>query len=77
LPDLGSTFLWPDVMQRVFEHQLSNVPDVNTDLTAFANYLRRFWVPRLDKICVWDGEVPRTTNVAEGYHNGLHTTFDQ
>jgi len=64
-------------MYVVFEYQLDNLPDVPFDLTNLVNYLRRFWLPKCAKICVWDGDVPRTTNVSEGYHNGMRTSFEK
>jgi len=71
----GSCFLPVGDMRLVFEYQLDHLPDVPFELSALATYLRRFWLPKCSKICVWDEGIPRTTNVSEGYHNGMRTSF--
>jgi len=64
-------------MEAVFEHLLDHLPNVEFNLASLVTYLRSFWLPRLDKICCWNGDHPRTTNAAEGYHNRMQTSFEQ
>lgn len=64
--------------KQIFEYQLENPPVVdlalNDALVKFVRYLRSFWLSKIDMICVWD-DYPRTTNIVEGYNNGMKTSF--
>jgi hypothetical protein len=64
-------------MYFVFEHLLNNPPVVPFDLAPLIHYLKHQWLPKCDTLCAWDGEIPRTTNVSEGYHNGMRYSFEK
>jgi hypothetical protein len=53
------------------------VPINNQNVKQMITYLRTYWRSKLAKICVWEGNFPRTSNVAEGYHNGMKESFDK
>jgi hypothetical protein len=72
---LGSAFLPPDQIHNVFDYLLDNAP--SSVSSQFVGYFRTYWRPRLEKLCAWESNVPRTTNVAEGYHNAMQTHFGQ
>jgi hypothetical protein len=47
-------------------------------LSQFAAYVERTWISGSFPASLWthyDNDGPRTTNVAEGWHSGLNTTF--
>jgi len=55
-----------------------NIPDLTDKFIAFVDYLERTWITGLFAPSLWthfDNEGPRTTNVAEGWHNGLNSSF--
>jgi len=72
---LGSVFLEIGAAREVFKHLLSNLPAVDLNLTSFVQYLRNFWLPKLDKVCCWDENLPRTNNPAETFHSVLSSLF--
>jgi len=74
---LGSVFLPESYIVPVFAHLLENAPFSGDSIDKFVGYLRSYWQPKLSKISVWDGNFPRTSNVAEGYHNGMQTSFQK
>ncbi len=74
---IGSVFLPIEDAKRVFEHQLNNLPLIEDDLTTFVQYLRSYWLPKLDKVSCWNDNLPRTNNPAEAYHGKLRSAFDQ
>lgn len=48
----------------------------NMRLQQFANYVGGFWVSKLNVKDIWEqfgARGPRTTNMVEGWHNGLHS----
>jgi hypothetical protein len=73
---LGSVFLPIDDARRVFNHLLSNLPP-GINISQFVQYLRRFWLPKLDKVICWDNTQPRTNNPAEAYHSKLRSAFER
>jgi len=72
---LGCVFLEAEAAKKVFKHVLDNLPDMLDGSHGFVKYLRRFWLPRLDKVCCWDEMQPRTNNQAEAYHSILSKAF--
>jgi hypothetical protein len=64
-------------MTQVFDYLLKEKPLNNKNFNKFTKYLKNYWRSKLKKLCVWDNNIPRTTNIAEGYNNGLETSFDQ
>ncbi len=55
-------------------------PLIDAQLTIFRDYLLNEWLPKRNKSLLWnhfDHDGPRTTNHAEGYHNGLRHVFDR
>lgn len=64
-------------MTEVFNYLVDTPPSNNKKVKKLAKYLRSHWGKKLDKLCVWQNGAPRTTNVAEGYNNGLQTAFQQ
>lgn len=74
---LGSVFLPQNYFLTVFDHLLDNPPIENDISARFVHYLRTFWRNWSDKLDCWNDEHPRTTNFAEGYHNGMRTSFEK
>lgn len=75
---LGAVFLEPDRAKKVFENLLVNLPNVGENkLASFVEYMRTFWLPKIEKITCWDDDKPRTTNPAETYHRKLAGSFQQ
>ena len=53
-------------------------PDVVTKMQLFSQYFQKTWMEGSFPVTLWnhfDNTGPRTTNLAEGWHNGLNTTF--
>lgn len=53
-------------------------PDVVTKMQLFSQYFQKTWMEGSFPVTLWnhfDNTGPRTTNIAEGWHNGLNTTF--
>lgn len=74
---LGSAFLPFEEAREVFTHLLDNLPNMTPTMRNFEQYLRNFWLPKLDKITCWDDTQPRTNNPAEAYHSKLQKSFEQ
>lgn len=72
---LGSIFLEAAASKKVFEHVLDNLPEMLGSSHTFVKYLRKFWLPKLHKVCCWDETQPRTNNPAEAYHSKLAKAF--
>lgn len=73
---LGSVFLPINDVRRVFEYLLNNLPHGLNNEHLFVKYLRRFWLPKLDKITCWNSDQPRTNNPAEAYHSKIQKAFE-
>ena len=53
-------------------------PDVATKMQHFSQYFQNTWMEGSFPMTLWnhyDNTGPRTTNLAEGWHNGLNYTF--
>jgi hypothetical protein len=69
----------PDHLRINFSHDLNNVPIhtspiVNAQVAVFCGYFRDFWLNNSTITPLWGqfGNIgPRTTNLVEGWHNGL------
>ncbi len=69
----------PDYVRVVWNDCLTNPPwthdpVVDGNLRSFRDYFKNTWLPNREKLDLcnhWDTERTRTTNHAEGYHNGL------
>ncbi len=74
----------PDLIRVVWNNGLTNPPlsrdpVVNGNLVTFRNYFLNTWLPNREKLELWNHwatEDVRTTNHAEGYHNGLSSSFE-
>jgi hypothetical protein len=56
----------------------SAYPDVATKMQHFSQYFQNTWMEGSFPVTLWnhyDNTGPRTTNLAEGWHNGLNSTF--
>ncbi|KAI6183276.1 hypothetical protein M3Y97_00472000 [Aphelenchoides bicaudatus] len=73
---LGCIFLPELYMNEVFAYLLDSPPFNDKHVKKFVKYLRNYWSKKLHKLCVWENNYPRTTNIAEGYNNGLQTSFE-
>ncbi len=74
----------PDMIRVVWNDCLTNPPwtddpVVDGNLRAFRDYFKNTWLPnraKLDLCNHWHTQRTRTTNHAEGYHNGLGSAFE-
>ena len=73
LPAFAIPHIW-----NALEVPPESIPEVDTKTVALARYFRNTWISGDFPPSMWshfDHEGPRTTNVAEGFHNSLNSRF--
>ena len=74
LPSFAVSIVWTALRSP----PATNSPALDAKCNAFASYFEATWITGDFPPTLWthfDNDGPRTTNVAEGYHNSLNTSF--
>lgn len=72
------TYLIPTAWSYLRIPPLVDNPSLSERMTAFSMYFEKTWMSGLYQHSLWshfDNNGPRTTNVAEGWHNSLNSDF--